>query len=73
MIVTKKSMYSGKFNTMDLPITEEQIARWQSGTLIQNAFPNLNADQREFLMTGILPEEWDVMFPDEGFDVCEVK
>lgn len=65
MIITKKSMYSGKFNTMDLPITEEQIARWQSGTLIQNAFPNLNADQREFLMTGILPEEWDVMFPDE--------
>jgi hypothetical protein len=58
-------MYSGKVNTMDLPITDEQIARWESDTLIQNAFPNLNADQREFLMTGILPEEWDEMFPSD--------
>lgn len=65
MLITRKSMYSGKVNTMDLPITDEQIARWESGTLIQNAFPNLNADQREFLMTGILPEEWDEMFPSD--------
>jgi hypothetical protein len=65
MLITRKSMYSGKVNTMDLPITDEQIARWESDTLIQNAFPNLNADQREFLMTGILPEEWDEMFPSD--------
>jgi hypothetical protein len=39
---------------MDLPVTMEQINRWQlDGVLIQDAFPNLNADEREFLKTGI--------------------
>lgn len=32
------------------------------GQLIQNAFPNLTADQREFMMTGITPKEWKLIF-----------
>ena len=32
---------------------------------IQDAFPMLPANHREFLMTGITPEEWDAMFPEE--------
>ena len=32
---------------------------WNAGTLIQNAFPNLCADRREFLITGFTPEMWD--------------
>jgi hypothetical protein len=38
---------------MDLPIIQEDIDRWCDGEMIQNVFPQLNADQREFLMTGI--------------------
>ena len=30
--------------------------------MIQDAFPFLNADEREFLMTGFTTEEWDEMF-----------
>jgi hypothetical protein len=26
-----------------------------------NVFPNLNADEREFLMTGYTPDDWDAM------------
>ncbi len=38
---------------------------WQSGDLIQHAFPELSAEEREFLMTGITPERWNELFPKE--------
>ena len=33
--------------------------------LIQNAFPNLTSEQREFIKTGVTPEEWDETFCDD--------
>lgn len=39
------------------------LESWMRGeSSIQNAFPQLNADEREFLMTGITAEEWDTTF-----------
>lgn len=70
MLITKVSMFSGKENTLDLPITADQLVAWERGdTLIQNAFPHLTADQREFLITGVTAEEWNAMFGSE--DVVE--
>ena len=64
--VTRRSMVTGKYNTMSLPITIEQLNAWQNGdTVIQVALPTLDADQREFLLTGMMPDEWNAMFPDE--------
>jgi hypothetical protein len=62
MIIRKISPFSGKVNHMDLPVTDEQICRWQNGELVQHVFPHLTADQREFLMTGITSDEWDAAF-----------
>ena len=62
MKITKTSIWSKKTRTMDLDITEAQIENWENGELIQNAFPNLNSDEREFLLTGMTPEEWDAAF-----------
>ena len=62
MKITKTSPFSGNTNVMEIDVTQEQIALWESGTLIQNAMPNLSADEREFIMTGITPEEWDSAF-----------
>lgn len=45
---------------------EEGLAKQAQGILIQDAFPFLTADEREFMLTGILPEEWDAMFGEEG-------
>jgi len=59
MKITRKSPFTGKIHTMNLPILPQQLEAWQAGKLAQNAFPNLNADQREFIMTGIIKEEWD--------------
>lgn len=58
MLVQKKSMLTGKTNSMLLPITNKQIEDWQSGTLIQDAMPNLDKWQREFLITGSTQQEW---------------
>ncbi len=65
MKITRTSQATGKINTMDLPVTDKQLAAWHSGTFAQDAFPDLNADEREFIMTGITPEEWNEMFPPE--------
>jgi hypothetical protein len=51
---------------MDLPVTEDQVNKYNNGALIQDAFPNLNASQREFLKTGLTDDDWDNMFsPDD--------
>jgi|DEB0MinimDraft_6_1074348.scaffolds.fasta_scaffold80199_2 hypothetical protein len=62
MFIQKRSMLTGKLNEMELPITKEQLDDWQSGRLIQHAMPQLNDDEREFLMSGIIPEEWNQCF-----------
>jgi hypothetical protein len=36
-----------------------------NGVLVQDAFPYLNADIREFMITGTTPEEWNQIFPKE--------
>ena len=65
MKITKTSELTGITRTLDLPVTEDQIQVWLDGMLIQAAMPNLDADQREFVKTGITPDEWDSLYPDE--------
>lgn len=66
MQISRVSPLTGKTNTMDLPITEEQLGRWQRREgLIQNIMPELTPDQREFLMSGYTKEDWDTLFPPE--------
>ena len=62
MKITKTSPFSGNTNVMEIDVTKEQLSSWESGVLIQNAMPNLSADEREFIMTGITPAEWDSAF-----------
>lgn len=66
MLITKTSPVSGETHTMDLPVTQEQLDRYsRRDGLIQHIFPHLSAEQREFIQTGITPEEWNVIFPPE--------
>jgi len=59
MIVTRKNIFTGQSRSLDLDVTQEQLNRWQGGEKIQNVFPHLSVDEREFLMTGIIGEEWN--------------
>ena len=65
MKIIRTSPFSGEIHEMELPVTKEQLRRWQDGELVQCAFPHLSADQREFIMTGITPEEWRDTFSED--------
>lgn len=45
-----------------LPVTNEQYARWEGGVFAQNAFPQLNAGERELIMSGTCNECFDRIF-----------
>lgn len=61
-----KSRLTGKLNTMALPVTVAQIEQWKaSRRLIQQCFPTLTDQEREFLLTGSTEEEWHSIFGEE--------
>lgn len=62
--ITRKSGISGRLNTRTLPVTFEQFTAFERGTMVQDAFPHLSADDREFILTGITPQEWEETFGD---------
>lgn len=62
MQITRRSPFSGKVNTLDINVTQEQLDRWEAGELIQNAMPNVSPEHREFIMTGLSPTEWEDTF-----------
>lgn len=65
--LTKKSILTGKTSTMTLPITQDQLDLYNNTKVnIQDVFPNLDSDQREFIKTGITQEEWDKLILDSS-------
>ena len=65
MKITRRSMVSGIERTLNINVTQEQLDSWYNGTLIQVAMPNITDDEREFILTGIVREEWDKLFKEE--------
>ena len=65
MEITRTSMFTRVTRTLTPPITEDQLSAWQGGTVIQTAMPQLPADEREFVMTGVTAEEWEDAFGGE--------
>jgi hypothetical protein len=43
-------------------VNEDELFKWLSGSLIQEAFPNMPIPIREQLMSGIHPECWEQIF-----------
>jgi hypothetical protein len=68
MKITKTSPFSGKVHTLNILVTDEQINKWQRGMRIQDAMPTLSPDEREFIKTGITPQEWNAAFGDNDED-----
>ncbi len=63
--ITRKSPFTDRYFTMEFDLYEQdefesRILAWQAGKcLIQDAFPELSDDAREFIKTGITPDEWE--------------
>jgi hypothetical protein len=59
-IVSKEMVFDHPFGKMCTAISS-----YVNGALIQDAFPFLAPPEREFIMTGTTPAEWDKLFPEE--------
>jgi hypothetical protein len=64
MIIVRQSPLTRKINAMDLDITPRQLFAWKSGTLAQDAFPNLSPDEREFVISGLTADDWNALYGD---------
>lgn len=69
VVVERASVLTGKVRLLDIDISEAEfeagLSRWLLGGLVQDAFPGMTADEREFWLTGIVPEEWAEMLGEE--------
>ena len=65
MKITRVSPLTGRSTTLDINVSDEQIKEWENGGLIQDIMPNLTADEREFIISGCTPSDFDVLFPPE--------
>lgn len=44
---------------------ESSLRSYQQGAFMQDAFPALSPDEREFLISGLLPHEFDELYKEE--------
>ena len=53
----------GNTHLMDVKMID--MAAYEDGAYIQDAFPYLTASQRELMLTGLTDDVWDEVFGDE--------
>lgn len=69
MLVYRSCAIMGKVQEMELPIDQERLNKYLRGEgKVQDIFPELTPDQREFLITGLLPEQWAEIFASGDID-----
>lgn len=59
MKISRRSPLTGITTTLDLPISESEWSAYLKGALIQEALPRLSDDEREFILSGLLPGEFE--------------
>jgi hypothetical protein len=63
VVRTKTCTVCGDYEVWSLD--RELVNRWQGGENIQQVFPDMSAEDRELLISGIHPVCWDQLFPKE--------
>ena len=62
-LIRKISIITGTWNEMELEMTEEQEERYRKGSeLVQDIFPDMPAEHREFLISGMNIDEQNEYF-----------
>ena len=64
--IVRKCPLTQGVSSMQLDVTQEQLDAWRGGKCAQDAFPQLSAEEREFIMTGIRPETWARLIGEEA-------
>lgn len=66
MVVRNQCPFCGNVTDKNLDVTKEQLVRYYNREdLIQNIFPNLSPDEREFIMTGYCDSCQEKIFGEE--------
>lgn len=70
MIITRVSPIDKMEYNMDINVTIDQMNEFLSDTRrnIQDIFPNITPDEREFIKTGITPKQWEDLFGNDDDD-----
>jgi len=63
--IEKTSKATGNQNTMEIMLDLADYDKWLAGGLIQDCLPYLTAAEREFLLSGMTPQEWDYFFSED--------
>lgn len=67
MLVTRRSLMTNKIHTLEVSVTQEQMDEFMNPDrtrLVQDIFPDLSPELRDFIKLGIHPDEW-TLFGDE--------
>ena len=62
MLIIRESQLTGEMHAMEIDVDINQIKHWLQGASIQRAMPALSPAEREFILTGITPQEWSAAF-----------
>jgi hypothetical protein len=62
MKITRRNPFTGQLVEWEIAVTAQQLVEWEKGALIQDAMSNLTDDEREFILSGITPDQWDQVF-----------
>lgn len=60
LIETRRCIYCGENGILEL--SNDGIAKYENGALIQEAFPDIDIQMREQIISGIHPKCWNEMF-----------
>ena len=72
MIIKRKSVFSGIERSVDIPVDPKDYASWEQGyASIDDAMPYLNSEDREFLLSGMTPQEWKNAFSKEILEIVQ--
>lgn len=65
LILVETKPCPGCDETKELEVDSEALRRWKRGAFIQDALPELSADDRERLVTGYCSQCWDKLMGPE--------
>ena len=72
MKITRTSAFSGVVRSKDIPVNPADYQEWESGIgRIDDAMPYLTDEDREFILSGITPQEWKNAFSAEILSIVE--
>ena len=72
MQIKRKSVITGTERVRDIPVNPDDLIAWEKGYgNIQDIMPYLNDNDREFILSGITPEEWNDLFSEEIEEIVD--